>query len=297
MKLFRINKLIASIICLSFAYCVFSFTTALVIADTGIPIDKATTGELHIRKFNDLDGNGHWDPGEPAIPNWPISVTAPDGTVTNGQTDGSGQLTITGAPGTYNVSEGMLPGWTPTTPNPQTGNVTPGGHTDIIFGNKQNTPPPITQPIEPPHIESFFDVFTDLGSGHVKITSGKTFVIKGQLNGSDGKPIANKNVVIKIGIIKDVKIKEGLKLKSATKKKSKAKIKYKIVKKWFWKNIAATITDSNGNFIFKMKPKKTSFYKLAYDGDSTISASSSKIIKVTVKKAKKKAKKKKKAKL
>jgi hypothetical protein len=72
-------------------------------------------------KFNDLNGDGQWGIGEPAIEGWPIFV---DGVDNNGtavhialQTDSDGMYATCYnlLPGTYVVSEGLSPDWEPTT--------------------------------------------------------------------------------------------------------------------------------------------------------------------------------------
>lgn len=89
-------------------------------------------------KFNDLNGNGVKDPGEPGLPGWTINITSPGGPpVTTGA---NGQYCfIVPLPGTYTVSEAPQPGWTPTTPATQTVTVPPAP-TNINFGNKKGVP-------------------------------------------------------------------------------------------------------------------------------------------------------------
>src|SRR6185369_7191731 len=35
--------------------------------------------QLHVLKYNDLDGNGSHDPGEPLLSEWPFSISGPSG--------------------------------------------------------------------------------------------------------------------------------------------------------------------------------------------------------------------------
>ena len=72
-------------------------------------------------KFNDLNGDGQWGPGEPAIEGWPIFV---DGVDNNGtavhialltDSDGMYATCYNLLPGTYVVSEGLSLDWEPTT--------------------------------------------------------------------------------------------------------------------------------------------------------------------------------------
>jgi YVTN family beta-propeller protein len=79
-------------------------------------------GEIHGRKWHDLDGDGQWSPGEPFLPGWEIYLDLND----NGQwdagepleaTDAEGCYAFTGVPaGTYVVAEVLQPGWEQTFP-------------------------------------------------------------------------------------------------------------------------------------------------------------------------------------
>ncbi len=74
-------------------------------------------GSICGAKFNDLDCDGVWDSGEPPIPGWPISLTYPNGNSNTVNTDQNGQFCFEALPpGTYDVVEGMLPGWVQTAP-------------------------------------------------------------------------------------------------------------------------------------------------------------------------------------
>jgi hypothetical protein len=89
-------------------------------------------------KFNDENGNGIKDDGEPGLPNWRINLI---GTATSTVlTDADGKYQFTGLwPGTYVVSETWKQGWVQTYP------ATPGVHVialgpeesraDVDFGN------------------------------------------------------------------------------------------------------------------------------------------------------------------
>ncbi len=102
-------------------------------------------------KWNDLDGDGLLDPGEPRLAGWTIRydsngdgiLDSRDASTTTG-TDG--QFTFTGVrPGTYLVGEDQQPGWTQTFP------LEPGTHTvtvqpgqkffiGLFFGNRESGP-------------------------------------------------------------------------------------------------------------------------------------------------------------
>jgi hypothetical protein len=123
---------------------------ASVSGDNFINVSETTstpTATITGMKFNDSNGDGIKDAGEPGLANWQINLTKPDGTTTSKNTDASGNYNFTNlAPGTYTVSETQQAGWTQTAPKTGTYNVTIIGGSIITgkdFGNSQNvvTPP------------------------------------------------------------------------------------------------------------------------------------------------------------
>jgi hypothetical protein len=91
--------------------------------------------EVSGHKWNDLNGNGMWDQGEPAIAGWEITL---DGTMTT-TTDVAGywSLQICDAD-EHVVSEEQRQGWVPTTPTSITFSSTSGMNVgDLDFGNFQ----------------------------------------------------------------------------------------------------------------------------------------------------------------
>jgi hypothetical protein len=92
------------------------------------------------KKYNDLDGDGQQDPGEPGLPLWWIVINENTSTEQQTLTDANGNFCFTNLPaGTYIVSEHNKPGWTQTQPQP------PGTYTvaldsgqssqTLLFGN------------------------------------------------------------------------------------------------------------------------------------------------------------------
>ncbi|MBX7247430.1 MAG: hypothetical protein K1X35_00095 [Caulobacteraceae bacterium] len=73
--------------------------------------------QVCVTKFEDLDGDGIVDPGEPFLSGWGFNVSAAGG-VYSGTTDSNGNWCSPQAlpPGTYTVSEQLQPGWYSTTP-------------------------------------------------------------------------------------------------------------------------------------------------------------------------------------
>jgi uncharacterized repeat protein (TIGR01451 family) len=100
--------------------------------------------KLCVFKFEDKNGNGRQDPDEGSLPGWSFTVTpAPLPPATSPVTTGpQGSICFgVSAPGTYTITEIVLPGWTPTTPNPQTVTVQPGQPVEVKFGNQKKDEP------------------------------------------------------------------------------------------------------------------------------------------------------------
>jgi hypothetical protein len=108
---------------------------------TGGEVQPPQEAKICIFKFNDLNGNGTQDPNEPPLSGWSFTVSPSPlpqskDTVRTGS-NGSICFGVT-APGTYTITEIVQPGWTSTTPNPQTVTVAPGQLVNVYFGNKKN---------------------------------------------------------------------------------------------------------------------------------------------------------------
>ncbi len=102
------------------------------------------SAELCVFKFNDLNGNGVHDPGEPLLAGWTIHVTDPNMTVVaNMATGAQGSFCIgVPAPVAYTVSEVPQNGWTQTFPPagaPHIFTAQCGQLVNIEFGNVQDT--------------------------------------------------------------------------------------------------------------------------------------------------------------
>ena len=107
--------------------------------DTGARIDigayEVQSGSIRGFKWNDLDGDGHWEqPEEPGLPGWIVFIDAN----LNSSLDGGEVWTVTDsngaysfgqlAPGNYTIGEVMQPGWTQTEPGgPETTNLIVNG--------------------------------------------------------------------------------------------------------------------------------------------------------------------------
>ena len=100
------------------------------------------TGRICITKFEDLDGDGVQDPGEPLLSGWTFNVTDQTnhlvGTIMTTPPGTALACLTVAAPGTYTVTEQVQAGWVPTAPalGSQTVTVLPGQTVHLTFGNK-----------------------------------------------------------------------------------------------------------------------------------------------------------------
>ena len=133
------------------------------------------TGSIRGSKYNDLNGNGQRDPGEPGLADWQITLQDDDGTVI--------AIAITGAngnyefgnvePGTYNIDEIQRSGWRKTDPEvdgqPALWSIglEPDGIVDgVDFGNIRDDSPS-GQDYEEEHgdaPEPYFDFYLSVSS-------------------------------------------------------------------------------------------------------------------------------------
>jgi hypothetical protein len=141
-----------------------------------VPPVPPGTGILEIFKFNDVNGDGIYEPGAPynetPLQSWNFTVAGgPTPTPGLYSTDGNGLITIsTLIPGAYTVTETVQPGWAVTTDDPQTGTLPADGGKRLNFGNRQQTLPP---PVPPGTLEIF--KFNDLnGNGVYDPAMGET---------------------------------------------------------------------------------------------------------------------------
>jgi protocatechuate 3,4-dioxygenase beta subunit len=111
------------------------------------PPVEVDTYSLSGAKWNDVDGNGLWDEGEPTLAGWTIELRdATNALITTAATDATGAYRFDDLePGTYIVAEVQQAGWTQTFP------AAPGTHSvtisdadvaNVDFGNQMNLEAP-----------------------------------------------------------------------------------------------------------------------------------------------------------
>ncbi len=110
----------------------------------------ATPGSIGGAKFNDVNGNGVRDPGEPLLANWVISLTG--AATMKDTTDNLGRYQFANLPaGTYTVSELNQTGWVqtaPSAPGAYTVQLTAGQAIDTLyFGNRRDSCTKTWQPL------------------------------------------------------------------------------------------------------------------------------------------------------
>ena len=101
-------------------------------------------GILTIFKFNDLDGDGIYEPldGETPLSGWDFDITGLNYDESR-TTDGTGLIILTGLlPGDYTVTEVTQFGWTPTTDDSQDATVSNISDERLNFGNRFTYVPP-----------------------------------------------------------------------------------------------------------------------------------------------------------
>jgi uncharacterized repeat protein (TIGR01451 family) len=93
-------------------------------------------GSLRLEKFEDLNGNGARETGEPGVPNWRFSLVNPFGAPSQAVTGPDGTITIPNVPaGSWAITEGRETGWLATTPETGTVQVAPGATGVFTAGN------------------------------------------------------------------------------------------------------------------------------------------------------------------
>ena len=107
-------------------------------------------------KYNDVNGNGVHDAGEPTMAGWTIVLTGPSGTQSTVTGQGGTYCFQNLAPGTYTVHEVPQANWTQTQPLTVSYTVTvPPGTGNLDFGNQRNCPTPTHVTCTAGRVDSF----------------------------------------------------------------------------------------------------------------------------------------------
>lgn len=94
------------------------------------------TGDLQVVKFDDRNGNGVRDAGEPGVEGVLFRLSI-QGQTLGKLTDQNGEIVWENVPiGSYVVTEVAPPGFVATTPNPRTVTVTANTTSTVLFGNR-----------------------------------------------------------------------------------------------------------------------------------------------------------------
>ena len=121
-------------------------------------------------------------------------------------------------------------------PNPNGGNQTQTYNTPTSLSPKTD--------ISPANLS--------LAARHKKIKAGAANILSGTLSGSAGEAIANREIAIKIRVVKQIK--------------QNISGKVSIIKKHVWSKFTSAQTNSNGQYKTGIKLKKTQVFKAFYGG-------------------------------
>lgn len=98
-------------------------------------------GALTLVKFEDMNGNGARDAGEPGVPGWHFDLKNPQGNTSGAVTGADGSVTFGSVPaGIWTVTESSQVGWVAITPVTATVNVPPNGSAIFAAGNARPAP-------------------------------------------------------------------------------------------------------------------------------------------------------------
>jgi uncharacterized repeat protein (TIGR01451 family) len=111
-------------------------STATVIFDVADQL-----GTLRLVKYEDLNGNGRVDPGEPQVPGWRFRLVNPQGNASEATTGADGSVTVAGVPaGVWRVEEILSTGWVAISGGSGSVTVPNGGTGTFVAGNARPAP-------------------------------------------------------------------------------------------------------------------------------------------------------------
>ena len=134
-------------------------------------------GKISGYKYEDKNGNGVWDEGEPALKDWTINNGLGDSTTTND--DGYYEFINLPVGNTYTITETLQPGWTQTSTNPSAITIAAGDDIkDINFGNFKHVTINVTKNVvgidEETDVEDDTTFTVQLNGGNEKLISETT---------------------------------------------------------------------------------------------------------------------------
>ena len=148
-------------------------------------------GSLQVVKFEDVNGNGIREAGEPGVPSWTFRLTNPQGNGSVISTGADGAVTVGNVPaGVWNIEEVVNPMWAAITPVSGQVTVPAGGLGTFVAGNVR--PAPISGVV---YIDADRDGIRDageVGRAGVKVTLTGTrpgsirVATRSVLSGADG---------------------------------------------------------------------------------------------------------------
>ena len=98
-------------------------------------------GVLRLVKYEDLNGNGRQDPGEPQIPDWRFRLLNPQGNPSQATTGPDGSVSLGGVPaGVWQVEEVLPPGWVAVSAPAGAVTVPNGAVGTFVAGNARPAP-------------------------------------------------------------------------------------------------------------------------------------------------------------
>ena len=100
----------------------YEFTLGIQEIVTDLDFGNFELGQIHGSKFNDLNGDGVWDDGEPGIQGWGITLLFDSNEIATTTTDADGNYWFMDVgPGLHQISEEQRQGWQQTQPDSTSG--------------------------------------------------------------------------------------------------------------------------------------------------------------------------------
>ncbi len=146
-------------------------------------------GSIDVFKFNDKNGNGNWNLGEPGINGWQMNLYAGSGCtgslISQENTHGLYNADFYNlVPGSYSVNEERKDGWIATTSDCINTTISSGEHEHIYFGNQetghllvQKTTNPASDPAQFPITATGSGTIIGGGAGTISDSTDKNYEV------------------------------------------------------------------------------------------------------------------------